>query len=163
MAITKRIIDLGKLGLIKVGWSFAGSIYGFPFDEENEPYKAMHNKFRITVYGKDGRKFKTFMWYDSASSYDVGKETISDRELSTDILQHILKDCLDGLEFSFSDFCEELGWDTDSRRAERSYKACRRDGEKLLALGYSEEELRDIYNALSEAENDERTPGMVEA
>jgi hypothetical protein len=33
---------------------------------------------------------------------------------------------------SFEDWCSELGYDTDSRKAERTYRACERQREKLM-------------------------------
>lgn len=43
----------------------------------------------------------------------------------------------------FEDFCNELGYDTDSRRAERTYKACVRQAKEMKALLGDE-----IYNML---------------
>lgn len=35
---------------------------------------------------------------------------------------------------NFEDWCGELGFDTDSRKAEKSYKACQRQDDKLRAF-----------------------------
>jgi hypothetical protein len=34
----------------------------------------------------------------------------------------------------FNDFCAELGYDTDSRQAERTYKACQQQTDRLKSL-----------------------------
>lgn len=48
---------------------------------------------------------------------------------------------------SFADWCRDLGYDTDSRRALATYLACQESGEKLRAmrLGKSLQELERIY------------------
>lgn len=159
MALTKRTINLGEHS-VKVGWSFVKIVDGFPFDDK-EGRDMQHNQFSIKVYGKDGKTGKTFQWYDSYSNYLDGVTGISDRTL-LDVLENIIKEGLDGIEYSFEDFCDELGFDTDSRRAERSYKACQRDGKKLLEL-YDEQELREMLDALYEIETGDRKAAVAEA
>jgi hypothetical protein len=55
--------------------------------------------------------------------------------------------CLEKYDYdSFEDFCSELGYDTDSRSAERIYNACKEQYLQLCSL-YNEEEmeiLKDI-------------------
>ena len=55
--------------------------------------------------------------------------------------------CLEKYDYdSFEDFCSQLGYDTDSRNAERIYNACKDQYLHLISL-YNEEEmemLRDI-------------------
>ena len=65
-------------------------------------------------------------------------------EPTTDEVLSCLADdssCAD--DHSFEDFCSEMGYDTDSRTAERTYKACQHTAKRLLNfLG------ADIYGQL---------------
>lgn len=58
-----------------------------------------------------------------------------------------LDDCVCGLE-SFEDFCADLGYDTDSRRAEATWKACRRSAEKFKRI--STDDIYDLINSLDD-------------
>lgn len=49
---------------------------------------------------------------------------------------------------SFEDWCGDMGWDSDSRRAERTYNACRDLGAKVERL------LGPDYATFAEASND---------
>lgn len=49
---------------------------------------------------------------------------------------------------SFEDFCEHLGYDTDSRKAEKSYKACKKS--YTQAIGMFEESFEQMLEAVSE-------------
>lgn len=61
-----------------------------------------------------------------------------------------VSDALSGLE-SFDNFCGEFGYDTDSRKAEKIYKACKRAYAKFERVsGYSDDEMYDFINELSE-------------
>ena len=44
---------------------------------------------------------------------------------------------------SFEDFCDEFGYDTDSRKAEKTYKACRKQTENLRRI-FPNEKHREI-------------------
>lgn len=61
-----------------------------------------------------------------------------------------VSDALSGLE-SFENFCREFGYDTDSRKAEKVHKACKRAYSKFERIsGFSESEMYDFINELSE-------------
>lgn len=51
-------------------------------------------------------------------------------------------------ESTFEDFCSDLGYDTDSRRAERIYKACQKSNRKLHRIFSG-----NIYELLTELQN----------
>lgn len=62
------------------------------------------------------------------------------------VLNSLISDA-DALDRSFEDWASELGYDEDSREAERIYFACKDGGRKLLAfLG------RDLFNELNQCE-----------
>jgi hypothetical protein len=54
-------------------------------------------------------------------------------------------------ENSFEDFCNEFGYDTDSRNAEKTYRACVKANSKAIRLFGSE--LWEVMNAVNELEN----------
>jgi hypothetical protein len=61
-----------------------------------------------------------------------------------------VSDALSGL-YSFDEFCSEFGYDTDSRKAEKIYKACKRAYTKFERVsGFSENEMYDFINELAE-------------
>lgn len=46
---------------------------------------------------------------------------------------------------TFDDWCEELGYDTDSRKAEKSFNACRDEWAGLVRLGANLDELSELF------------------
>ena len=61
-----------------------------------------------------------------------------------------VSDALSGT-YSFENFCAEFGYDTDSRTAEKTWKACKRSFDKFWNLtGYSLDMMYDFINELSE-------------
>lgn len=98
----------------------------------------------------------------TVSSKETGKKTgfdfwasIANPELRSryDVLNAFycfVSDAISGME-DFPDFCAEFGYDEDSRRAEKVWKACKRSLEKLERVsGYPLDEIYDLCNALAE-------------
>lgn len=115
----------------------------FPNDKTS---KTLHNKFRVSVTTERGRA--SFVFFDSMIAYQQGKTELSDSDL-LDALGCFLMDSCAGAD-SFEGFCAEFGYDTDSRNAERIYKACvnsRIKAERLFANIY------DTANELNELTN----------
>lgn len=56
---------------------------------------------------------------------------------------------MDGSAFfdalSFDDWCSDYGYDTDSRKAERMYRACLEAGRAISATGVDVDQLRDLF------------------
>jgi hypothetical protein len=83
---------------------------------------------------KDGRRMTLY--------FSQGSGIKGEPELSG-ILDCIASDSASVENSTFEEFCADLGYDTDSRRAERTYKVCQRQAEKLeRLLG------RDLYEDL---------------
>jgi hypothetical protein len=63
------------------------------------------------------------------------RERMADGPTARDVLECLLSDAatVDNGQ-SFDDWCAELGYDSDSRRAERTYEACRAQTEQLRAF-----------------------------
>ncbi len=62
-----------------------------------------------------------------------------------------LSDAMAGMQ-SFEEFCSDFGYDTDSRKAERTWRACQRSHEKAYRLCGSDDAIYKIAEALRERE-----------
>ena len=74
------------------------------------------------------------------------KQTIPNNPSLSDVMQAIVSDaqCVaDGQ--TFEEFAEQLGYDKDSRRAERAYNSCRDEYFGLLRLGVDLDELCRLF------------------
>lgn len=71
---------------------------------------------------------------------------ITDDPEAADVLASIVMDARLGAE-SFEDFCGELGYDTDSRKAYASWEDCKRQAEKYEWFTYSQEMVDDLNEA----------------
>ena len=100
------------------------------------------NHHNVTVKNRDNGEYTRFDFWAS----------IADPEIRTeyDILNAFrcfVDDALAG-KMSFSEFCSEFGYDEDSRRAEKIWKACKRSTEKLTRI--YDGDLYDLINDLEE-------------
>lgn len=108
--------------------------------------KGMRYKYNVTVKTANGQT--SFTFYDSIHNYNIG---IS--ELDQDSLKNALSCFLsDGMSYDYSynfiEFCQELGYDSDSRRAMNVYNACKRH--HLAAVRVFGSEYAEIYNQINE-------------
>lgn len=123
---------------------------GVPFPNTDDEDNTIHNEFRVTVtrYLPGGLRIqRSFKWYGSQKDFDEGKV-----ELTKIDLERAFRDFVDDAQLStrsFKEFCSDLGYSNDSRRAERIYKESRKSLHNVLALGISEDRLTDILNGLS--------------
>ena len=104
--------------------------------------KTLHNKFRVKVTTNQGSA--SFDFYDSMHNYTKGITTLSDGELLS-TLECFLSDAVAAND-SFEGFCSNFGYDTDSRSAERVYKACQKSlkkAERIFA------DVTDTFNELN--------------
>lgn len=115
----------------------------FPNDKTS---KTLHNKFSVSITTERGRT--SFMFFDSMSAYQQGKTELSDSDL-LGALDCFLMDSCAGAD-SFEEFCSQFGYDTDSRNAERIYKACVNSRIKAERIFTS---LYDTANELNELTN----------
>lgn len=79
------------------------------------------------------------------TTYSMGSAHTGGPELQ-DVLNCMLSDAQCG-EYDFADFCAELGYDEDSRKAERTWRECRRMAKRLTGLFDSAElgGLRELF------------------
>lgn len=104
-----------------------------------------YNNYVVTVKNKENGKKTRFEFWCSImrpefeSEYDV-----------LNAFYCFVSDALDSL-YSFDEFCGEFGYDTDSRKAEKVYRACKRAYAKFERVsGFSDDEMYDFINELSE-------------
>jgi hypothetical protein len=120
---------------------FSGWVNGFPFNKKDTAY---HGHFKITL-AVDG-KSRSFDFYGSARDAEEGKDTMTPADMLY-AAGAILDDALSA-EDSFLDFCNNMGYDEDSRQAERIYKACERTASKFSDLGLDADTMRDLANEI---------------
>lgn len=82
------------------------------------------------------------------TTYSMGGAHVGEPELPG-VLNCLLSDAEAGAE-SFDDFCANFGYDTDSRKAERTHKACKRTAASLARLFSSSElaDLRELFEGM---------------
>jgi len=110
----------------------------------------LHGHFQIVLHsGEMGRNYRDekFAFYGSINDAEKGTKTMTPQE-TREAIECILSDALSGFE-AFDDFCDSLGYDTDSRKAEGTWKACQKSRDKVMRLtGMGEDQLCDLANAL---------------
>lgn len=129
---------------------FEGEILGFPFDKKD---KLKHNAFKITLRNLNGiNKKASFKFYGSAHDNEKGKIALDENDLGF-AFYCFLSDALSGCQ-SFESFASEFGYDTDSRTAHKTFKACVKSADKAQKLGLeSEAVLCDLINKIQEKFN----------
>jgi hypothetical protein len=91
---------------------------------------ASHYRVTLTRNGKSMRVY-----------YSMGV-ALRDAPSEPDVIHSLLLDA-SGVDEDFPDWCANLGFDTDSRKAERMYRACERTAASLARL-FSAGELSDL-------------------
>lgn len=105
-------------------------------DKDGEGWE--HNAYNVKLTHK-GRSI------EQAYKMGVG---LTGHPQAGDVLESLALDSRIGNAGSFEGFCAELGYDTDSRKAEASYRECQAITSKLIAwLG------ADVYAQLMEVED----------
>lgn len=90
------------------------------------------NKFEVSVLNTDTKEQIQFDFFGSHNDYMKGKTELNGSDL-LNAFDCFLMDAESGY-LDFEDFCNDLGYDEDSRRAERIHKACEESGSKLIQL-----------------------------
>lgn len=122
---------------LKVSARLTNSGVRFPFAGKDD--KTLHNEFSVTISTSAGRT--SFKFYGSQQEYQSGIDTLEGNNLKH-ALYCFVSDAASG-DQSFENFCSELGYDEDSRTAERTYKACRKSLEQWNRITNS----ADVYEA----------------
>ena len=120
----------------------------------------LHNKFKISVKNLETNKTINFYFYDSLVNTKKGKTELTEEDLIY-CFKMFLEDSLDYIQnTNIDDFAEEFGF-TKISEAIRAFKGCKRQFEKCLKLGISEEELYDLLNCIIEHENEDKLLSLV--
>lgn len=106
-----------------------------PYDQLDE-WQRSANPWTLVITTPKGRKHE-FAYFTGCG--------ITDDPEPEDILSALRMDAEFG-DRSFEEFCEEFGYDTDSRRAERTWKTCQRTKERLRSIGEPDEPTEEDYN-----------------
>ncbi len=93
-----------------------------PWEQQDE-WQQQANGWTVTLR-LSGRRYTTSFWTGSARTREPNRE---------DVLSALLSDAQAG-EKTFADFCADFGYDEDSRRALRTWSACRAMSRKLRRL-----------------------------
>lgn len=107
----------------------------FPNTDDND--RTRHNKYRVTVKCDDGKL--SFLYFGSDHDWNYGHDELNRNDL-LGAVDCFLSDARSG-DMSFENFCDELGYSDDSRRAFKIWKACVKAHEKASSL------FGDVYAA----------------
>lgn len=138
-----KIEVLGKK--FEVDHKFIGEIQGFPNAPED---KLFHNHFKISIKHKN--KKISFDFYGSNHDFELFKRKLDSKDLM-DTFRVFFEDAIAGL-MNFEEFAGDFGYDPDSRRAEKVWKAVKQQTAKAYTLGLSDDDLYDLSNATREGE-----------
>lgn len=130
---TDKLSELAKGVRIAVGYDVRT-----PFEEQDD-WQQKANGYRCTLHYK-GRRYSFDFWQGRGIQ---GQPTVEGT------LECLLSDAQSADNgTTFEDFCLEMGYDADIRKAEKIYKACKRVAESLKRL------LRDDYERFLYADRD---------
>lgn len=111
--------------------------------------KYVHNKFLVTVTNTETGEQANFDFYGSYHDYTNNVVELKERDLLNSF-ECFISDGIAGLD-SFESFCDNFGYDQDSRAAEKIYKECIKSAEKLESV--IQVDLYDFANELQEKLN----------
>lgn len=100
-----------------------------------------YNNYKVTVKNTETGQKTSFDFWASIARPKLGKD---------DLLHCFYCLVSDGIagDQSFEDFCTDLGYDTDSRSARKTWKACGKQAEKLGKI--YDGDVYDLCNELNE-------------
>lgn len=117
---------------------------GVKFPNTDKKDNSLHNQYKVTVKTPLGRT--TFDFFGSAYDYNNGITEMNESGLKH-ALYCFVSDSCSGKD-TFENFCSELGYDEDSRTAEKIYKSCVRSLAKFNRI--CEADIYDVANALND-------------
>lgn len=128
------------------GQQFKCDISAKYWGTNNNFSKGTNHQFRVSV-SVNGKKAQ-FNYHTGISDYEKGIDTIDDAGMKF-ALECLLSDAIAG-GMTFENFCGEMGYDEDSRKAKKIHEACIKQHTRAIRL------FPDIYeasNALSQLQN----------
>ena len=124
-----KLIDNIKLSLIRTDYTE---------EDYKDEWKKTSNKYKARI--KYNKKSMTIIYY-------TGSGWKKDPVLE-DILGSILQDAT-YLDYGFEDFASAMGYDPDSRKAEKIYKEIQKQAKKINRI-FSKEEQEELLTYLEE-------------
>lgn len=100
---------------------------------DDMPDGSLHYKVTLRGFGR-----RMTLYYSMGPAHTKGPDAAG-------VLDCLLSDAF-AVEYTFTEWCAELGFDPDSRRGERIYKACLKSAEKLRRF------LGGTFNEFNEAD-----------
>lgn len=94
--------------------------------------KLPRNQFRITISNANGRGW--FKYTDSYNNYSKGITELDESGVKNALYCFLSDGSCYSSCFDFADFCANFGYDEDSRKAWKAWKACKRSHEKAAQL-----------------------------
>lgn len=121
--LSENVRIINQQGEARLDWS------------KRDDWQQQANDWRITLVYQ-GRRFSLDFWQGTG---------IKEEPTAEGVLDCLLSDAQAGNE-SFEGWCSNFGYDTDSRKAEKTYKACIKTAKRLRKL------LGSDYETFAEAE-----------
>lgn len=110
----------------------------------NSKNDGLHNKYDVSVTNSDTDNRTSFDYYDSTHNYNNAITEVKGEDL-LQAFECFISDAIAGDE-SFEDFCDNMGYDPDSRSAEKIWKECIKSRDK--AKNVIDDDLYDFANEL---------------
>lgn len=110
----------------------------------NSKNDGLHNKYDVTVTNSDTDNSTSFDYYDSTHNYNNAITEVKGEDL-LQAFECFISDAIAGDE-SFEDFCDNMGYDQDSRSAEKIWKECIKS--RYKAKNVIDQDLYDFANEL---------------
>lgn len=149
MYLNKSKIDIATTCFTYKGIKIESKLFKsgvmFPNSKDNE---MLHNQFKVNVTNKNGISTK-FDFYGSFNDYKEGIQELKDADL-LNAFDCFINDAISAEE-DFEEWCNNLGYDSDSRSAHKIYKECAKSLEKAKKIISGD--MYEFYNELQEAIN----------
>jgi hypothetical protein len=123
--VNNRLADLG----IRISSEYGTAHY-------NESFPNSHPYMVTLRYGRRSMRVPFYMG-----------PALTDEPTAADVLSCLILDA-SATEISFEEWCADLGYDEDSRKAEATYRACVKNGQKVRRL------LGDAFDTVAETLSD---------
>lgn len=120
---------------------------GVPFPNQKD--SGLHNKFDVSIKNIETNDSTSFDYYGSTHDYNNAITELKGEDLLRSF-DCFVSDALAGYD-SFEDFCDNFGYDNDSRAAEKLYKECIKSMNKAQLV--IDSNLYDFANELQERLN----------
>ena len=131
-----------KIGNTTVKVVFSEKVFN-PWNESGRVHQAYVNKYTVKCKNLDTGRQISFPFYDSihaTQTMPIGYDDLMDSVLECMSMDYFS----DSERFpSFEDFANEFGYDTDSRKAEKTYKAVIKLADKLQSV-FTEEDVQSM-------------------